>query len=164
MLDKVPEDRGYGNATRQRGLWFSDRGEKEMKERRFFQRVDLELQCNLYLKGKGNGDNEFVGTILDVSEEGMKVSVSLREFQKLADEITEGSKLNFQAVDRMEKYGSERMFVLHGSACVVRIDEVDGMVVLGCKVYPGNASFDEFVRGKKVTLFLQQLYGRKKEQ
>ena len=134
-----------------------------MEDRRFFRRVDLELRCNLYLKERRKGENEFIGTLLDVSEEGMKVCIDKKEYRKVSSVITEGTELDFQAVDRVGICGAERMCILQGSARVLRVEEIDGRSLLGCKVYPGSASYDEFVRSKKVSIFLQEFHGRKKE-
>ncbi len=123
-------------------------------EKRLYQRVLVNLVSNFIVNKPDLGYKEFGGFVEDVSENGMKIRVEDKKYFPLAATIKIGDKISFQAVDEYKLYNKTRIDVFTGEALVVRVNKIDEAVSFGCRVIKPTEEFGEYVKNKKMALFM----------
>ena len=127
-------------------------------ERRLYQRVFTKARSNFIVIDNPPGLREFGGVIDDVSENGIKISVSDPGCAHIISNINVESKIAFQAIDEYEVNGEVHAEVFSGEAKVIRIDKDKENVIIGCKVVEATKEFDEYVKNRKMALFIKRGY------
>ena len=124
-------------------------------EKRLYQRVLVGLISNFIVQNNQPGFREFTGIIDDLSENGIKISVSDSNYSHIVEKLKVGDKISFQTLDEYEIYGELRTDIFSGDAEVIRIDNDGADIIIGCKVYKSSKEFDEYVKNKKMALFMK---------
>lgn len=124
-------------------------------EKRLYQRVTVGITSNFIIQDNEPGYREFGGVIDDLSENGIRVSVTDSRYSHILDRIKVGDKITFQAFDEYEMYGELRTDVFTGETEVRHIKKEEDNIIIGCKVYKASEEFDEYVKNKKMALFIQ---------
>lgn len=125
-------------------------------EKRLYQRVPVSLTSNIIIKKDTDENVEYGGTIEDVSENGLKVTFSVSEYPEISEDIRLGESISFQSVDRYEVYGKSRMDIFSGTAEVLRVENKEDKITIGCKITKSSKEYDEYVKNKKAALFMKR--------
>lgn len=125
-------------------------------EKRLYQRILAGVISNFILKDNPPGHREFSGVIDDISENGIKISISDSSCSEIVTNIKVGNIIAFQALDEYEIYGEVRTEVFSGEAKVIRVDSEKDNIIIGCKVVKSSKEFDEYVKNKKMALFMKR--------
>lgn len=122
-------------------------------ERRHYQRFPAELDCNLYFKNREIDHREFSGTLENLSEAGMRLKISRDKNADFIDKVNIGDSILFQTADEY-KYGSvDEVKVFIGEAKVVRVDEAEDYIKLGCYIISISTEYQEYIRYKEIQMF-----------
>lgn len=108
--------------------------------RRLYMRIDVNSECVVF-----KDDVEMNAFIVDVSEDGMKISIRVPDMKV-------GLKVN----DRMEVVGVDEDDVTCFCAEIVRVNEVGNNVILGARILNQRA-IEPYVTKKKVDSFIEKL-------
>lgn len=125
-------------------------------ERRNYRRVVVSLDSCFIIKDNEPGYREFNGVIEDLSECGIKIRVEDQRFAKIAGELSIGDKITFQSIDEFEMFNEMHTEVFSGEAEIVRIDSTSNELVIGCKVFSSSNEFNEYVKNKKMALYMSK--------
>lgn len=127
-------------------------------ERREYQRIHAENVNGLfYPEREMQGKLSFPATIENISETGMGVLVTDEQFFAMMPELFIGTKLRFQFVDEYRLYNKDMMDVVEGDVCLLRIEKYPDCYKLGCKFSGPNKDLAEYVKNKKVALYMSSL-------
>ena len=117
-----------------------------MCEKRLYQRLRLNIDCICCINGV-----ELKANLKVISESGIAIVVTPIvpdvESLKIDDEI------RFWGMDSFMYLNFMRQTVIYGTGKVVRIDEEDNKVLIGCKlVY--NECLQEYIKDRKVAKYI----------
>ena len=123
-----------------------NKGGFKMCEKRLYQRLRLNIDCICCINGV-----ELLANLKDISESGIAIEVTPKvpevESLKIDDEI------RFWGMDSFMYLSFMRQTVIYGTGKVVRIDEEDNKVLIGCKlVY--NECLQEYIKDRKVAKYI----------
>ena len=113
-----------------------------MQNRRFFERIDVDIDCNIY-----NGNEEIVGKILDLSEEGMLIEIDLEAYNQISP--AKGKELKYLLVDEIKKFKKNVIMVNETIIKHYYIKNNKGYIGCLCK----NDKFTKYVLDKKSERF-----------
>lgn len=118
-------------------------------ERRFFQRININVKCHFFLT-KIQRTFDFSGEIYNVSEDGIGVIVTEQKYLDIIDEVVRvGDTISFQGIDNYVYLKKEIEEVITGKMEVTRIEKHPQYYFLGCKLKHPNADFERYVMNKK---------------
>lgn len=100
------------------------------------------------------GFREFSGTIENISEGGIKISINEEEYADITEQIEIGTKVLFQSFDEYVIYHEKKVDVFGGEAVVVRVEEADGRRMYGCSFTALQKELADYISNKKLSLFL----------
>ena len=127
-------------------------------ERRVYQRIHAEDVHGLfYPEHEVQGKLAFSASIENISEIGMGVIVTDEQFFAMMQELLVGTRLKFQFVDEYNLYNKEMVDVVEGNASLLRIEKHLDYYKLGCKFSEPNKDLAEYVKNKKVALYMSSL-------
>lgn len=124
-------------------------------DRRYYQRTKLNIDGLFYLADRQTLPREFNGTLVDISESGIKVSLDPLIPPEILDSITIDDRLHFNSYDEYEIFGQSRDTVISGEVIVVRKELSEGKVILGCKLNPLTDDLAKYISDKKVCEFMK---------
>ena len=124
-------------------------------DRRYYQRTKLNIDGLFYLADRQTLPREFNGTLVDISESGIKVSLDPLIPPEILDSITVDDRLHFNSYDEYEIFGQSRDTVISGEVIVVRKELSEGKVILGCKLSPLTDDLAKYISDKKVCEFMK---------
>ena len=55
-------------------------------------------------------------------------------------------------------YGEDRTDIFSGESEVIRIENEDASTIIGCKMTKSSTEFDEYVKNKKMSLYMESGY------
>lgn len=117
-----------------------------MREKRLYQRLRLNIDCICCINGV-----ELQANLKDISESGIAIEVTPKapEIESLKVDDT----IKFWGMDSFMYLSFMRQTVIYGTGKVVRIDEEDNKVLIGCKlVY--NECLQEYIKDRKVAKYI----------
>ena len=117
-----------------------------MCEKRLYQRLRLNIDCICCINGV-----ELQANLKDISESGIAIEVTPKapEIESLKVDDT----IKFWGMDSFMYLSFMRQTVIYGTGKVVRIDEEDNKVLIGCKlVY--NECLQEYIKDRKVAKYI----------
>ena len=117
-----------------------------MREKRLYQRLHLNIDCICCINGV-----ELLANLKDISESGIAIEVTTKapEVESLKVDDT----IKFWGMDSFMYLSFMRQTVIYGTGKVVRIDEEDNKVLIGCKlVY--NECLQEYIKDRKVAKYI----------
>lgn len=124
--------------------------------RRLYERVEVSIEGTFY-RIQENSTEEFSGTIINISENGIGILVDSNVYNTICAHIQVGDRIRFQAVDDSGASITEEIGIFQGNAEIVRsIVKNDGLEI-GCKVSLQEFEFQEYVKNKKVLLFFETM-------
>lgn len=123
-------------------------------EKRLYKRIQVGLASNFIVKYNPIGLREFGGYIDNLSENGLKISITNPFYASIFRSIKTGNIISFQSVDEYEICGVRRIDVLAGEAEVVRVDTEGPNTVIGCRIFEPTEEYEEYVKNKKTSLFI----------
>lgn len=122
-------------------------------ERRYYQRIKLNIDGLLFLVEHETFPREFNGTLEDISECGIKVVLDPLTPKQITDSIAVNDRIQFNSYDEYELFGNSKKVVLSGKVIVVRKDTSNGKIVLGCKLSPLTDDLSKYISEKKSAHF-----------
>lgn len=125
-------------------------------EKRLYRRIKVGLSSNFVVKYNPIGLREFGGYIEDLSENGIKISVTNPFYSQIFSNIKTGNVISFQSVDEYELYGKKRIDVFSGEAKVVRVATEGLNTVIGCMIFDPTEEYEEYVKNKKASIFVNR--------
>lgn len=117
-----------------------------MCEKRLYQRLRLNIDCICCINGV-----ELQANLKDISESGIAIEVTPKapEIESLKVDDT----IKFWGMDSFMYLNFMRQTVIYGTGKVVRFDEEDNKVLIGCKlVY--NECLQEYIKDRKVAKYI----------
>lgn len=118
-------------------------------ERRRYERIRIDAASQFSMSDTSDGSLDFAGIIEDISEGGIRIVVSEAQYLDIADKISVGSEVIFQAMDEYMLYMTTRTDEIHGNAKVVRVEKYDDKYVFGCEMHYLNSSLEEYIVNRK---------------
>ena len=118
----------------------------KMCEKRLYQRLRLNIDCICCINGV-----ELQANLKDISESGIAIEVTPKapEIESLKVDDT----IKFWGMDSFMYLNFMRQTVIYGTGKVVRFDEEDNKVLIGCKlVY--NECLQEYIKDRKVAKYI----------
>lgn len=125
-----------------------------MEERRMYERVDVNIEGNFYPRKDTIPFWEITGTIDDVSEDGLKISVSFNKYEGLYEVLSEDDHISVQILDDVGLAKQEEIVIFYTDVIIKRKNLIADRIVLGCKADLHDMKYKEYVKKKKVRLFL----------
>lgn len=118
-------------------------------DRREFSRLDIRVDCTLYL-----GNIEIICQIRDISERGICLLVDDEIVKQ--NSIAVGTEMEFQYADVYEYFNEKRKAIISGKCKIMRIVSSDMGTILGCVVERGGKyeEYEEYVENRKVGEFV----------
>ena len=129
-----------------------------MVEKRLYQRVIGGINGNFIIRNKKLGCIEFTGVIDDLSENGIRISITDSNWFENVKKIETGDKLLFQALDEYKLHDEVRVDIFSAETEVIRLDDNGDSIVIGCKIYESSREFDEYIKNRKMALFIERGY------
>lgn len=112
------------------------------KDRRFYQRIDVAVDCNIY-----TDEEEILGKIKDISEDGFQIVVN-KEVKIIKNQVIE-----FEFVDKYKYMNEDRLDILTGSAKVIWVEIKNGKTRIGC-AFSNDLEIIDYVGRKKVNKYI----------
>ena len=112
------------------------------KDRRFYQRIDVAVNCNIY-----TDKDEITGKIKDISEDGFQIVIN-KEVKVVKNQV-----IGFEFVDKYKYMNDERTDILIGNAKVVWVENRNGKTRIGCSV-SNDLEIINYVGRKKVNKYI----------
>lgn len=112
------------------------------KDRRFYQRIDVAVNCNIY-----TDKDEITGKIKDISEDGFQIVIN-KEVKVVKNQV-----IGFEFVDKYKYMNDERTDILIGNAKVVWVENRNGKTRIGCSV-SNDLEIIDYVGRKKVNKYI----------
>lgn len=125
-------------------------------EKRLYRRIKVGLSSDFIIKYNPVGLREFGGYIDDLSENGIKISITNPFYSKIFSSIKTGNIIAFQSFDEYDMCGNRRIDVFSGEAKVVRVDSEGENTVIGCKIFEPTQEYEEYVKNKKMSMFVNR--------
>lgn len=126
-------------------------------ERREYTRVKVGAQGEFFLFEDGKVVYDFVGIVDNVCEGGLGIHVEREVYETVGVSLEVGQRISFQAYDANGYSIREEEGIFHGNAEVVRKIMHDNILEIGCKIDDRSAEFMEYVKDKKVYLYISAL-------
>lgn len=124
-------------------------------EKRFFQRARVGVAGEFYVKSDDPSKTELVGTIEDICENGIGITVKGEQYKDSISKMKKGDIIGFQAIDEYELFNEIKTDVIFGNAKVVRIAENRDEIVIGCEIKRMSPELSDYVANKKLSIFYQ---------
>lgn len=124
--------------------------------RRMYSRVDVNAPGSFYVKSGDELLGTFVGKIVDISEEGIKIEADNDKYEECLAKVMEGSAISFQALEEFVLYGENTTEIFNGQAKIMRRIENDGLITLGCKISPQSPSFSKYVDDRRISVMISK--------
>lgn len=127
------------------------------EDRRFFPRVISKVQANFYVESDNGEPKEFGGIISNLSEVGIKIEITEPEDLEVVNQIVIGDRVSFQAFDEYELYGKTYTDIFRGKASIVRMENSEEGIILGCKVHSASKDFERYINNKRISIYLNTI-------
>ena len=114
------------------------------KTRREYERIDVNIDCTLYL---GENKEEIETKILNISENGVALKLDERH---ISDSLV-GKHFTISFIDEYRYFTQNKLSVNTCSGTIVRVQDN----LIGCKFDNFNKGFIEYIADKKVEKFLR---------
>lgn len=124
-------------------------------ERRGYGRIYINIEGVFTLVDKDTLPRELEGWIENVSERGLKITFNKSTYSDLLDCINVDDTICFQSYDEYEYFGAEKDVIISGNATIVRIEDNEDNIVLGCKLI-GQNDMTQYVDEKRTSFFMHQ--------
>lgn len=124
-------------------------------ERRYYKRIRTDVASSFIVKDNQPGFREFIGTLKDVSESGICITIQRGDYADIIDSIEMDSLIHFQAVDEYELFKEEHMDIFDGEVKVVRKQENGDLISFGCIIVKPTPELVEYIKNKKMSLFFK---------
>lgn len=111
-------------------------------------------ESNFIIRDNEPEMREFNGIIEDISEGGIRIRVTNEQFKDAVSTIKEGSVITFQSYDEYKLYQELRQEVFMGEVEVLRVDKSATEMVFGCKFVRLTKDLEEYIKNKKVSVFI----------
>lgn len=126
-------------------------------EKRKHQRVRVNVEGLFMLSGKNSLFRDFSGSIEDISEGGIKIVVKNLSDSPATDSIELGDTIHFTGTDEYVVGKEGKITLVEGDATVVRKEQTDDEVIIGCQFDTLTNSLEEYIKDKKTSSFLVSL-------
>ena len=128
-------------------------------ERREYERIKVDAKGTFIIKQNEKYIREFVGDIVDISEVGIKICVNAELYEEIISLINIGNQLTFQGLDKFKLYGSDVTRYFAGRLDIVRMEEKDGTLIIGCsfKRTGVNDNLLKYIDDRKVSVFVERM-------
>lgn len=111
-------------------------------------------ESNFIIRDNEPGMREFNGIIEDISEGGIRIRVTNEQFKDAVSTIKEGSVITFQSYDEYKLYQELRQEVFMGEVEVLRVEKSATEMVFGCIFVRLTKDLEEYIKNKKVSVFI----------
>lgn len=125
--------------------------------RRDYQRILINTEGVFIVQNKEISPREFLGTIEDISESGIKIVTNKADSASTISQLESGDALFFQSVDSFDLLGTETDTVFSGTATITRIEDHPDSFHIGCKFKKPNNDLEKYVSNRKLSLFIDSL-------
>ena len=115
-----------------------------MQERRFYDRITVDVVCNIY-----NDNEEIVGKVIDLSEEGMLIEIDLDAYNQISP--VKGKKLKYLLVDEIKKF--KKNVILMDEISIRHYYIKDNKGYIGCMCTNKHKDFMQYGLDKKSEKF-----------
>ena len=131
-----------------------------MKNREY-KRVGTGATGAFVIKENGVYILEFTGYIVDVSEGGIKVTVADGDRERVMTVLKDDHKkqITFQAFDDCNLFGTDVSMIFGGEVDIVRMEDVDGKLSLGCRIYNPTGPLKKYIEDMKADAFVKEIQG-----
>lgn len=124
-------------------------------DRRLYQREYINIESEFINETSMRPEQrEFFGQIADISEGGVKITISEKSDFESAKELSVGDKIYFQAVDTYKLFGQEHTELVLGEAIILRVEESDDVISFGCKFEKISDELLQYIQNRKVASFM----------
>lgn len=124
-------------------------------EKRLYQREKVNLNGLFYIVGAAFGQNEFSGTVINISECGIAVRISDARYMSLVDESPIGTDIKFLFIDEYELFHEKKKVFVEGHARIVRKEPGTQSLIIGCEVYGRREALEQYVADRKLIPFVK---------
>ena len=112
-----------------------------MQERRFYERIKVDVACNVY----NNGEEE-IGKIIDLSEDGMLIEMSLPAYEEISP--AKGKEIKYMLIDKINVFKKDIYMV---NTMIVKHHYIkDNKGYIGCMCT--DKEFTKYVLDKKTDI------------
>lgn len=127
-------------------------------DRRYYQRTLIEVEGCFIITNEASNDREFTGIIKDISEGGIKVFVDKDKCDSPVQKALRGTVLSFQFYDEYGLFQEIRQEVITGYAEVLRVENSEAGITLGCKLVGINKNLEDYITNKKLSIFFMNMH------
>lgn len=124
-----------------------------MKDRREYSRLTVNAGASFYVTDESRLITDFAGTIVDISEKGIRVEVDYKKYEHNLSLIKLGNEISFQAVEKFELFGKMQTDIFHGKAKIVHEESRGETKVLGCMVSPITDTHEKYMLERRMSYF-----------
>lgn len=126
-------------------------------ERRDYSRIKVSAEGAFFVQENGKNIYDFSGIIDNVCEGGICIKLEKTDYKQIRDYLEIGKHISFQALDEKGYGVNHETGVFKGKVTVVRVDEDDDLVLVGCKIAGDCQEFQDYVKGKKIYMYMQAI-------
>lgn len=124
-------------------------------DRRYYQRTKVDKEGIFFIKTNNPGKRDFIGTIVDISEGGIRIHISEEQYEESVSTIEVGSVISFQAYDEYQLYNELKQEVFMGEVEVLRIQKEKNGIFIGCKMLQLKPDLEKYISNKKLAVFIK---------
>lgn len=124
-------------------------------DKRLYQRIFCHVECILLSANENASPCEIEGVIVDMSESGIKISFDKSNSSSPLPCLNVNDPIHFQAFEEYEVLGEQKEALISGDAIIIRIIDNEDTVEIGCKYTKRCDELDEYIKDRKVSLFLK---------
>lgn len=126
-------------------------------DRRLYQRITVNAEGVFILDNTNVSPREFPGIVEDISEGGMKITMTREESNHILPYLSTGKNLHFHASDDFKLFGMDKEAIISGQVEILRQENVDDFVILGCKFKRKTSELMKYISDRKISLFMNNL-------
>lgn len=126
-------------------------------ERRVYTRIKVGADGAIFLQESEKSICEFAGIVDNVCEGGLGIILKNSDGNPDYNFLDIGQKISFHAYDNNGFNIEEAEGAFYGSAKIVRKSVVPDGLYLGCEIDLRSDDFQDYVKGKKVYLYVKSL-------
>lgn len=129
-------------------------------ERRLSPRINISAKGIFCAKDNSILSFEYVGQIEDISESGINICFDKSEVGSGINTIRPGDEIPFKIIDNYELYGTVHDETIQGTASVVRINTLAGIVSVGCKFTQTDNELLTYINNRKTSIYMNSIKNR----
>lgn len=124
-------------------------------DRRYYSRIKLKLESILFVDCNEE-IKDLTGIITDMSEGGIRLIIDKKQYKDSINIIKNGTIIQFQSYDEYMLYNEMKTEVISGKVEVIRIEEYDEYIQLGCKLTNRTKELASYIDNKKISEYIKK--------